>query len=574
MKHVCKHPLGSSVHILMLDWIAQFLRVIEPPKSPAQIEAEQWLIYFKIRGSTYRYIPFQRWMLFAAAFVSQICCGSIYSWSVINGIVGEYLFDDKASGLASLPFYIAYGTLGLTAAFFGPFIESNGPRTSMWLGAVFTVLGCIITFFSLLLKSLIGLCVGYGLFCGMGAGINYIVPIAPLQKWYPDLRGTAAGFAVCGFGLSGVVWGGTFQILVKSVGLSNMFLLLGPIFGIDFFLCGTVLRTPPPNYLVHGKDMHGVKHSLASTCESAGEDRRIAMIDPSPARKQSERTNFCTVNEDNTTIMLEDIQIVNYVKAHDYMEDELEADAKVYHTKIKQLSLSQCLRSWEFRFLYLTYLSAFTFGILFVPQFVDVYTLVFKQSSQEGVFLGIGFCVFNSIGRILCPYLSDVCIRVLGWNPAFARKMIFVVTITAQAALLPWLQILVAQPTNPRVFEIVLWVVGFLVGGSSGAVPSLCTDLFGVFNTGSVFGVLLTCGSLIGLGGGAIMSASLNTWKAQNLSAVYAGNIRWIHVVTALGLIFVTLVRTNPVDRFYPTGYQYSFRGRPIILCKSKSQNK
>lgn len=44
------------------------------------------------------------------------------------------------------------------------------------------------------------LILGYGVLSGFGLGMAYIVPIAMLQKWFPDKAGLITGIAVGGFG--------------------------------------------------------------------------------------------------------------------------------------------------------------------------------------------------------------------------------------------------------------------------------------------------------------------------------------------------------------------------------------
>ena len=49
------------------------------------------------------------------------------------------------------------------------------------------------------------LVLGYGVISGFGLGVAYIVPIAMLQKWFPDKRGLITGLAVGGFGFGAVL---------------------------------------------------------------------------------------------------------------------------------------------------------------------------------------------------------------------------------------------------------------------------------------------------------------------------------------------------------------------------------
>ena len=48
---------------------------------------------------------------------------------------------------------------------------------------------------------------GYGVLGGFGLGMAYIVPIAMLQKWFPDKRGLITGLAVAtGLGVFYAEW--------------------------------------------------------------------------------------------------------------------------------------------------------------------------------------------------------------------------------------------------------------------------------------------------------------------------------------------------------------------------------
>lgn len=49
------------------------------------------------------------------------------------------------------------------------------------------------------------LVVGYGVIAGFGLGPAYIVPIAMLQKWFPDKRALITGLTVAGFGFGAVI---------------------------------------------------------------------------------------------------------------------------------------------------------------------------------------------------------------------------------------------------------------------------------------------------------------------------------------------------------------------------------
>ena len=57
---------------------------------------------------------------------------------------------------------------------------------------------------------------GYGVIGGFGLGLAYIVPIAMLQKWFPDKRGLITGLAVGGFGFGAVLTAPVGQRLIDA----------------------------------------------------------------------------------------------------------------------------------------------------------------------------------------------------------------------------------------------------------------------------------------------------------------------------------------------------------------------
>ncbi|KAF8947879.1 hypothetical protein BGZ52_007378 [Haplosporangium bisporale] len=84
----------------------------------------------------------------------------------------------------------------------------------------------------------------------------YIAVVSALQKWFPDRRGLAAGFAVCGFGAGSIVLAKIPQPLIESIGLPLTFVVLRCCYFVAMFLCAVVFRVPPPGFQVNGMDMY------------------------------------------------------------------------------------------------------------------------------------------------------------------------------------------------------------------------------------------------------------------------------------------------------------------------------
>ncbi|OQR85765.1 Major Facilitator Superfamily (MFS), partial [Thraustotheca clavata] len=182
----------------------------------------------------------------------------MYSWSIYNAPIDKYIYGDAKAGYAVNTFYIAVALLGCTAAILGPWLERNGPRRGLFLGVSMFLIGYIIAAISIKAKSIVGVYIGYGFFTGFGLGINYISPVSALQKWFPDMRGTAAGFAVGGFGAGSIVWGKVYIPAINAFGLPGSFIFLGCIMSGVMFTCALVMRTPPPGFTAGGMNIHGV----------------------------------------------------------------------------------------------------------------------------------------------------------------------------------------------------------------------------------------------------------------------------------------------------------------------------
>jgi OFA family oxalate/formate antiporter-like MFS transporter len=86
-----------------------------------------------------------------------------------------------------------------------------------------------------------------GVLGGAGIGFGYVVPIAVGMRWFPDKKGLITGLAVAGFGFGATLWmtlagklgslgGGE---LIKSIGMSNTFIVLGVIF-LAIILVGSI----------------------------------------------------------------------------------------------------------------------------------------------------------------------------------------------------------------------------------------------------------------------------------------------------------------------------------------------
>src|SRR6201996_2833528 len=146
---------------------------------------------------------FNRWLVPPAALSIHLAIGQVYSFSIfknpllaVNG--GEAAgWNRKEVGYI---FSIAIAVLGLSAALFGRWLETAGPRKAMFVAGVCFGSGFLVAAAGVASHTLALIFLGYGVIGGVGLGLGYISPVSTLIKWFPDRPGLATGLAIMGFG--------------------------------------------------------------------------------------------------------------------------------------------------------------------------------------------------------------------------------------------------------------------------------------------------------------------------------------------------------------------------------------
>ena len=162
-----------------------------------------------------------RWLVPPAALAVHLCIGMIYGFSVFwlplsraigvktakacaadMSLFSEAIARDCDWKISSLTwtFTIAIVFLGSSAAVFGHWLETAGPRKAGLAAAFCWCGGLLISGFGVYVHQLWLLWLGSGVVGGIGLGLGYISPVSTLIKWFPDRRGMATGLAIMGFG--------------------------------------------------------------------------------------------------------------------------------------------------------------------------------------------------------------------------------------------------------------------------------------------------------------------------------------------------------------------------------------
>ena len=231
---------------------------------------------FLSRENTIALPGYNRWLVPPAALAIHLCIGMAYGFSVfwlpLSRAVGvshvqECLKDQtffqsltavncdwKISALG-WTFTLFFVFLGSSAALFGHWLETAGPRKAALASAVCWCGGLVISALGVYLHQIWMLWLGSGVVGGIGLGLGYISPVSTLIKWFPDRRGLATGLAIMGFGGGAMIGAPLSDKLMRffasptSVGVWETFLTLAIIYFI-FMVAGALsYRVPADDWL-------------------------------------------------------------------------------------------------------------------------------------------------------------------------------------------------------------------------------------------------------------------------------------------------------------------------------------
>lgn len=218
---------------------------------------------------------FSRWLVPPAALAIHLSIGMAYGFSVFwlplskaIGIDAPLVCGDeigfwarafttecdwKVSDLGWI-FTLFFVLLGTSAAVFGHWLESAGPRKAGTVAAVCWSGGLLISALGVYLHQLWLMWLGSGVIGGIGLGLGYISPVSTLIKWFPDRRGMATGMAIMGFG-GGAMIGAplanslmNFYATPTSVGVWQTFATMGVLYFFAMMLGALGYRVPPSDW--------------------------------------------------------------------------------------------------------------------------------------------------------------------------------------------------------------------------------------------------------------------------------------------------------------------------------------
>jgi MFS family permease len=216
---------------------------------------------------------FSRWLVPPAALSIHLAIGQVYAFSIfknpllgLRGAAGT-AWNQKEVGYI---FSIAIAVLGLSAALFGRWLETAGPRRAMFVAATCFGSGFLVAAAGVATHSLALIYLGYGVIGGVGLGLGYISPVSTLIKWFPDRPGLATGLAIMGFGggaMIGSPLGTRLMMFYKAAPhpIANTWVTMGLLYFVFMMFGVFTIRVPREGWKPAGWVPKATQSALIST---------------------------------------------------------------------------------------------------------------------------------------------------------------------------------------------------------------------------------------------------------------------------------------------------------------------
>ena len=205
-------------------------------------------------------VPPRAWIVTCAGIAINLCLGILYAWNVWrSGLIGTATNPPGTAmtGVNEGWIYLtraeatwAYSICGFVFALFmiagGRIQDRFGPKIGATGGGLFLAAGCILAG---LMKSYLGLILGFGILGGIGMGLAYAATTPAAVKWFgPHQRGLIVGLVVGGYGGAAIYISPLARYLIADYGISGSFIALGIFFAAVCIVAGQLLSWPEPGY--------------------------------------------------------------------------------------------------------------------------------------------------------------------------------------------------------------------------------------------------------------------------------------------------------------------------------------
>lgn len=197
-----------------------------------------------------------RGLVVLGAILIQLALGNLYAWSVFTS---ELVEGGWSKAQTQIVFAVGVAVFAIVMVIAGRLMPKFGPRKLTIASGIFLGLGYVIA--GLIgAENYITTLLFVGVIGGAGIGFGYVVPIAVGMRWFPDKKGLITGLAVAGFGFGATLWmtmaGKLGQLgggeLIKHIGMSSTFIVLGIVFTTIILLGSIWMKFPAPGWKPEG----------------------------------------------------------------------------------------------------------------------------------------------------------------------------------------------------------------------------------------------------------------------------------------------------------------------------------
>ncbi|HET8945496.1 MAG TPA: OFA family MFS transporter [Candidatus Polarisedimenticolia bacterium] len=439
---------------------------------------------------------FQRWLVPPAALAVHLSIGQAYAYSVFKlpltrliGVTAPAPGDWSQTQIA-LVFTVFIVVLGLSAALFGRWVETAGPRKAGLAAACCWGGGYLVAALGVATHRLWLLYLGNGLIGGCGLGLGYISPVSTLLKWFPDRRGLATGMAIMGFGGGALIGAPLADLLMRrfatpaSTGVWQTFVAMGLLY-FAAMTCGALGYRLPPS-------------GDRPPSWSGGAGRAWPGVSAA-------------------------------------------APAAPAPFAARDMHVSEAWRTPAFGFLWVVLCANVSAGIGLLEQASPMIQEVFKgkvTASAAAGFVGL-LSLFNIAGRIGWASLSDRIGRRATYGLFFSCGIVLY-------GSLPF----ASQAGSVTLFVAIVCLILTMYGGGFATIPAYLADLFGTQFVGAIHGRLLTAWSVAGVLGPLLV----NVIRQSRIDAGAAPADAYNTTMWVLGGLLVAgfvcnLMVRMPVDR-------------------------
>lgn len=214
-----------------------------------------------------------RFLLAAAGFLVTLCLGTLYAWAIFVPHLEQEFGWTRAE--VTIPFTVASLVFAFGMVPVGRLVDVKGPRIMLLLCTVLIVVGYGL---SSLTEHLWWLIITFGLIMGAALAAGYTSSVVAGLKWFPDIKGTATGILVGGFGAGAAVFGPMAHFFIGEFGWRQTFLYLGIIFAVVIGATSFIIKNPQPGWRPAGWDPATSKGMRKPSPEYTGYEFALAKM--------------------------------------------------------------------------------------------------------------------------------------------------------------------------------------------------------------------------------------------------------------------------------------------------------